>query len=146
MKTILATFLLALTPLAANPQLNELIEKRIQANKKLTEEILNELDGEELKYSKQIHAHEKKLGAAWDEFLKHVKNSKDPKLKVLVMNIELNQALIDAFYEAEGLNLLEGTNKIMQAKKDLETLEEAKKELAQKGAGNKAKVDPEVKK
>ena len=129
-KTI-ALLLISAVASNANPTLDKLFDKRIEANKKLTEFNIQDLDG--LKYQKEIFAAEKASGKLWDEFLKYVKNSKDDKLKLLVLKMEFNYELIDSLYLAEEEPLNKVVPMIMKAKDDIKLVEAEQAKLEAKG-------------
>ena len=80
-------------------QLNKELEERIKANQALTEVLIEYAKVSEFKA--ELVPLEKKSGVFWTDYIKHVIESKDLKLKVYVLRTEYNQEIVDALYELE---------------------------------------------
>lgn len=103
MKTIFTLLLITIIGSALSSaneaQLNQEIEERIKANKKLTQVFLQ--GHEQSKMKDKLIPLEKQSGENWTAYLTYVMNSKDLILKKLVLRNEYTEEIIDAYYQLE---------------------------------------------
>lgn len=131
MKTA-ALFLLSVVasaPVYAQDFFDKALDERVESNKQLTAELVEETKG--MEEAETIAAIETQNGEDWVELLKHIKNKKDPKLSYLMLRTEIQAELVGAYYDfefPEGLMArMKAKGKIKRYQKQLEELEAAYK-------------------
>jgi len=99
-------FALLLVGMASGAEvtLNDLLDRRIEINKKYRDQYTEEAG--EAEFAEKLQPLEKEIGQGWVDYLTYVKSLKDEKLKEQVLRLELLQELSGCYYDleyAEGL-------------------------------------------
>lgn len=91
------------------PTLDSMLDDRIALNEKYGEEFAE--DAEESELAEDLVPLEKKIGDAWVNYLKYIRESQDTKLKVHALRIEYLDEMRGCYYSLEyAESLIEKVN------------------------------------